>query len=376
MILKKKLSLLFCFLFLANSFAFSMTILEKIQKGKVLAQKERFKFRKKNEVILILADELSDNFKIIHALKTNDELLYNNSKIAISYDRWNSFNTSYQIEPENYFVAANKLYLKPKNKVVVYCPFSSDSEEFVEAGQDYLANIIDEAYQSLVKKHVYSRWDPSRIVTDALEDQIQKDSNGRFTLKDLVEAIILIEHIDPEDLKDDPTLTYSKNIVYATLAANQADSYYYTTSNIQRTKFIRYRGQDRRWHTRKIRIFLPGARGLAQFMKGTYNLIVSTYPEAHLIKKFDLGSSNHLNVIQAEILLFDLNTVRFNRFNIDEAVAAYNCGFGRVLSSQKECGMSWQNCLPKETQKYLKKFKAVLQGLEEEQNIKNTENPD
>ena len=113
-----------------------------------------------------------------------------------------------------------------------------------------------------------------------------------------------------------------------------------------------------------------GARGLFQFIPGTYEKMLRKYRKAALERSFVMGSHDLVNAAKASLLLFDsdlgdLPGDYLLAMGTDvQAVtrylaAAYNCGSKRVERSLKSRGAEWTYLLPEETRTYLKKFDAV-----------------
>jgi len=272
---------------------------------------------------------------------------------------WNSFNTFYEVESKpDLIVVANK-YLLPSSYIIglpersktkytdiIYAPYSASIHlpEIIAAGKQYLDDNVDQAFGQLNLAGVVSHSSSGKLVTAVIG-------------KELVKNIILIEHIDPDSFSAAPDggreLTER---VLAIIGANQNFAYRYTGSP-------------------------AGASGLAQFIKATYKTIVSKYPDAHLIKDYNLGMADHTNAIKAMVLFFDnyKNEIEnkvtrrdvVNQMGITEEMlaAAYNGGPGKVVRSVNKYGLAWissQFALPRakavfkqETLNYIQKFRSI-----------------
>ncbi|MBI2063059.1 MAG: hypothetical protein HYT61_02350 [Candidatus Yanofskybacteria bacterium] len=283
----------------------------------------------------------------------------NDKKININVKWWNSFNTFYEIpDHPKLIVVANK-YLFPSKYLaslpeksksqytdIVYAPYSKRLHivETIETGKIYLEKNIDQAFAELETDKVTSRFLPGTLVTKNIS-------------KDLVRNIIVVEHVDPDSFSSatDGGQELSERVL-AVIGANQELAYRYTGSP-------------------------AGASGLAQFIKSTYDNMVSRYPKAKLIKNYNSGMANHINAIKAMVLFFDSHrkeiadkTTRqdvIKSFGITEEMlaATYNGGPGRVIKSVNKYGLAWlsrQLDFPQttkifrlETLNYLKKFQAI-----------------
>lgn len=364
----------------------STDLLAKIEEGKNLLKKSKplsYEFKKNSKgklttnlyrkqiALAILNKNTGEVFEKRVWVKEADINNYSKTKILqltsalvgeslnIQPKWWNSFNTYYEIEnrPE-LVIVANKYpmqstYLtslpeRSKNKFteIIYAPYSKTlhTTELIAAGKKYIENSINLAFAELDNKQVFSRDDSTKLVTEKLS-------------KDFIKTIILVEHVDPDafNIADDGGKELTERVL-TIIGANQDLAYRYTGSP-------------------------AGANGLAQFIKPTYNTIVSKYPEAKLIKNYNLGMTDHKNAMQAMVLFFDNygkdidNKVSrrdvLSQIGITEEMlaAAYNGGPNRVVSSVNKFGMAWltgQLNLPraskifkKETLDYVKKFQSI-----------------
>ena len=272
---------------------------------------------------------------------------------------WNSFNTIYEIRghPEM-IVVANKFLLqssyldglpersKSEFTDIIYIPYSKALHlpEVIEAGKQYLDKEVSQAFDRLESDKVVSRSSPGELATAVV-------SQG------FIKNIILAEHIDPDSFS--AAADGGKELteyVLALLGVNRDMAYRYTSSP-------------------------AGASGLAQFIKPTYQTIVSEYPDARLVRDYNLGMADHVNAIEAMVLFFDNykkeidNKVTrrdvIGQIGITEEMlaAAYNGGPNKVVKSVNKYGLAWlsgQFNLPsaaavfkQETLDYVQKFVSV-----------------
>ncbi len=279
--------------------------------------------------------------------------------IKVKVKWWNSFNTFYEIGGRpDLIVVANK-YLFPSSYIVglpekfktkytdiIYAPYSASLHlpEIIAAGKRYLDDNVDLAFGQLNLAGVVSRSSPGKLVTSMIG-------------KEFIKNIILIEHIDPDGFSAaaDGGRELTERVLVI-IGANQTSAYRYTGSP-------------------------AGASGLAQFIKETYKTIVSKYPDARLIKDYNLGMADHPNAIKAMVLFFDNykndidNKVTrrdvIGQIGITEEMlaAAYNGGPNKVVKSVNKYGLAWlsgQFDLPRakavfkqETLTYVRKFKSI-----------------
>ena len=264
---------------------------------------------------------------------------------------WNSFNSIYRIEPTHYVVVANK-YLIPSDIIpgiskddtskyseIIYVPYSKGIHhpQLVIEGEEYLERVVDRAFKELERDEIVSLADPNKLAIESVT-------------KDLVKRIIVTEHMDPDLLAiaDDGGKLLAER-VYVIIGTNKEIAYYFTSSSAD-------------------------ARGIAQFIKSTYDAIVIKYPDTGLIQDFRLGTSTHSNIVKAMVLLFD-NNRKFlgnllNEIDEDEVelalAASYNGNPKWVKESILLYGNDWLEhqdinpILRPETFGYLKKLKSLF----------------
>ncbi len=240
--------------------------------------------------------------------------------------------------PENMAVLALRTMVRSGEKgyeEVVYTPYSPaiDTRQVREDGLNYLKGQIESAREDLEEKNVSLRGLNS-ISSDVAPTEISL-------------VLSIIEHIDPLRFKQSPPggETLLVHEVLTIIGANMSDAYAYSRSP-------------------------AGARGLFQFIPGTYEKILRKYRAAGLDRDFVSGCSNHTNAAKASLLLFDsdLNDLPGDYLSSMGAdvqavgrylAAAYNCGSRRVERSLRACTGGWTCLLPEETKTYLKKFDVV-----------------
>ncbi len=272
---------------------------------------------------------------------------------------WNSFNTFYEVVDRPEMVVVANKYLFPSKYLtglaeksageytdIVYVPYSKQIHlpEVVELGKNYLEKNINKAFEDLNTLGVRSTTSSAKLITQDIS-------------KDFVRNIILVEHVDPDgfEISDDGGRELFERAL-AVIGANQKLAFRYTGSP-------------------------AGASGLAQFIKPTYLNMVRKYPQAKLIKDYNLGMADHVNAIKAMVLFFDSHkqeiSTKTKRQDIvrslgitEEMLAAtYNGGPGKVVKSVNKYGTAWfdnqlglkasARILRQETISYVKKFEAI-----------------
>jgi chaperonin cofactor prefoldin len=159
--------------------------------------------------------------------------------------------------------------------------------------------------------------------------------------EDLIYKIVLTEHSDPDEFIDNQEKTVDR--VLMILGANKKNAYSFSTSS-------------------------ASASGIAQFIKGSYDLASGQYRKAGLPGYSD-GTKDHKQSLKASILLNDYSldrlykkfgSARIDKERDDLLAAAYNGGVGRVSSALKQFGDEWQK----------NHFTEVAQALKEVNNTK------
>jgi hypothetical protein len=309
--------------------------------------------------IWVIEQEIKNYKKtgVLNIVSSQDTISQFNIDVKIKW--WNSFNTFYEIENRpDLAVVANK-YLLPSDRLsglpeksetkytdIVYVPYSRPLHlpDIIEAGKRYLDDCVNRAFEQLESEGVVSRSLPGNSATAAVS-------------KDFIKNIVLVEHIDPDSFlaAGDGGKELTERVLII-IGANQDTAYRYTGSP-------------------------AGASGLAQFIKPTYQAIVAEYPEARLIKDYNLGMADHVNAVKAMVLFFDNYKKEIDdkitrrdvigQIGITEEMlaAAYNGGPGKVARSVNKYGLAWissQLNLPRaaavfrgETINYVKKFQSV-----------------
>ena len=315
----------------------------RIEKTTMLVTHRRGRTRRKvvnkrivEPVFLLAVEDLRErNLKLVRFTKRGCET----KGFDVIKTRSNGVGSRFQVRyPKNMAVLALRTMVRCEEKgykEVVYTPYSPeiDTPSLREDGLNYLKGQIESARADLEDRNV-----PLKGFEGV---------SGDVEPTEISLVLSIIEHIDPMRFKNSPTDNPAALVheVLTILGANMSDAYAYSRSN-------------------------AGARGLFQFIPGTYEKILRKYREAGLDRDFVSGCSNHANMAKASLLLFDsdLNDLPSDHLRtIGDDVqavgrylaAAYNCGARRVEKSMRDCTDSWTCLLPEETKLYLKKFDAV-----------------
>ena len=157
-------------------------------------------------------------------------------------------------------------------RAVNYTPYQSDFEDtgLRDVGARFLRDKIESAFADLKRSGVVSKAFPSKKVSDVINKKqpmilaaIEQTDDGRFIA-------------DPKE---------ATNAIFIEYALNKERAFSWSVSS-------------------------ANAIGPLQFTNkngdGTYDLVVRTYPEAHLMADFEDGTRDLHNVLKAAICLLDL----------------------------------------------------------------------
>lgn len=263
---------------------------------------------------------------------------------SVKLVRSNGVNSAFRIGTgtDEIVVALRHPILKPtssKKKTtytiedVVYTPYSEalHTPEVVEAGRQYLDQVVDQVYAKLRADGISSRVFPDRLAVDVVDPGV-------------VKSIAAIEHLDQSGLVDDPRHALESFLIV--LAGNKEHSYAYSRSS-------------------------AGALGLVQFIPSTYTHLAAQ-TGLGLEKDFETAMGNPLNAIRAQVLYLDVIMDEFpNSFrdrlaaNPSRAqefvVAAYNGGTSRVRKAMS----SWDGMFDGTEAHDLNKLRAKYAGMKE-----------
>ncbi len=305
----------------------------KVKKGKKV---RRVVKRGRNELgaftILLAVENLKN--RDIQIIRVHPKFGSHTKDAVVEPGRSNGVNTKFTIHyPQHHVVLAIKRPVRHGTtfREVIYTPYSEglDIPAVREAGLEYLQGIIGTAKNDLLNRRV------------------RPLSCGSFIENDISLVLAIIEHIDPlKFMSGKYTVEKLINETLVILGTNRHNAYRYSVSK-------------------------AGARGLFQFIPGTYRRIQRLYPRAGLINDFVHGMEDHVNAAKASFLLFDadmnvLSEARKEQLLNSPAVhgrflaSAYNCGPYRTRNVMDRYGEGWPSAVPAETQTYLYKFDMVL----------------
>lgn len=328
-----------------------------LARGKLLKMHAGYSLRSERQVIFVRGRKrvtrrtvLADVNVLLALKRHNDGIIVvkisqngeNRRGFVVDWTRTNGVNTNFVVsKPDGYTLLAIKRVVRSGKgyREVVYTPFTGDIDTptMRKLGLAYLRDTLDRAYTGLLNDNVRSQGFPRQRAAAVIP--------VRTAL-----ALSIIEHIDPSRLARE-RIENLVDEVLVTVAANRRVAYDYAVSQ-------------------------TGARGLFQFMPGTYRRVARMYPRAKLMSDFVSGMNNHENAAKATLLLFDADLARLPHarrawivapktdphYAAVYLAAAYNGGAPRVVGAIAKGG-AWTKELRPQTRLYIIKLDLVRKAL-------------
>ncbi|MEW5850039.1 MAG: hypothetical protein AB2A00_14720 [Myxococcota bacterium] len=310
------------------------------RKGRAARKKGRARPCVENPVVAVV-DPRSEHIELVRAGKD----ISVGKQVVIQQAVANGVNTEYApVYPSGAAVLAVKRTVPVKDRgwrEVIYTPYSPtlNTPEIRARGLEYLQGVVARAQQKLRARKVPSQAFRGRLAADVVPAE-------------LAVALAINEHLDPHRFTRGETVRDLMDEVLVVLGTNERSAYNYAVS-------------------------ADGARGLWQFMAGTYHSLRRQYPGARLRQDFELGADDHVNAAMACLLLFDadlavLPTRERARLRQDPEemgrflAATYNGGAGLVEAAYDGVNPLWTTALEaEETRTYVDKYAAIRRLLVE-----------
>jgi len=208
-----------------------------------------------------------------------DETGRNDQGFTVTWAVDNFLNTKFRVaKPEGLIVFAQRrpVRIKGSYEEAVYTAYAPelDTKTMREAGMDYLRHLQRLAYDRIKDHDVRSLVTPKFTVAERIPTG-------------MVVRLMITEHVDPARMKY-VGIEQCIHEVLITIAANREHAYAYAKSS-------------------------AGARGLAQFIDDSYQMVRENYPKALLEPDFERGMSDLHNAVLASVLLLDLELTHLPR---------------------------------------------------------------
>lgn len=258
----------------------------------------------------------------------------------------NGVNSRYRLTPQGWQVLAIRTNVRASRRgrsmPATYVPYDPalHTPEMEREGRAYLASVLASSRARLRDRHVGSRSIDGNLVPEVVPDRV-------------LMALLVIEHVDPDDFARDGVRA-SMARVFVTAALNRGDAYRYAGS-------------------------YAGALGLAQFIRGTYDLTRRRYDTAGLPADFRTGMTDHVSAVTAQYCLADWSLSRLpeterrrllrpeNEEDLGAFLAAaYNGGEDRAANAYLADRARWEragNGLAGQTVGYVAEFRETYRAL-------------
>lgn len=277
------------------------------------------------DIALAILDPATNQVAVTLGTQTGKTIKFSDPNFDVKLVRFNGVNSSFQIDkPAGGTVLALKYLISPTESgskaaiekslyPAVYVPFSENlnSPEVIAYGKNYLDGVIN-----TVAAQIYglpSSAVPGTTITEAVPPA-------------MIKALVYAEHSDTPSILNG-NAQGSLDQMNILLALNGADTYKYSVSNDG-----------------------YASRGIAQFVKSTYESLVRRHPEVSLNPDYVAAMQDHVTSIKAMYLLLDdyAGDVRVRAPKgfltsrvFDYGAASYNAGTTRVAKAVNQFGDRW-----------------------------------
>ncbi|HKU55375.1 MAG TPA: hypothetical protein VJP60_08410 [Rhizomicrobium sp.] len=275
-----------------------------------------------------------------------DETGKNAQGFTVTWPVDNFINTRFRVtKPEGVIVFAQRrpVRIQGNYEEAVYTSYAPelDTKTMRAAGMDYLRRLQDQAYDRIQDHDLRSRVAPKITVADRIP-------------AGMVVRLMIAEHIDPLHMKF-VGIEQCVHEVLITIAANRGHAYAYAKSS-------------------------AGARGLPQFIEGSYQMVRANYPKALLEPDFERGMSDLRNAVLASVLLLDLELTHLPRHYLERVTdssrefaaflaAGYNRNPARVVQTYHRTRTFTGGDAPFENKMYVRIQSWIGQFLKKEYGI-------
>ncbi len=277
------------------------------------------------DIALAILDPSDNNIITTVGRLNGTSMVFPDPAVSVKLTYFNGVNSRFEVDnPTNGTVLALKYLISNPDSgskaaiekglsPAVYVPYSQnlDTPGVIAYGQNYLNGVINTVTQQLygLPSHAI----PGETITQAVPPAF-------------IKSLVYAEHSDTTSILNGNAqgALDQMNIL---LALNGPDTYKYSVSNDG-----------------------YASRGIAQFVKSTYESLVQRHPEAFLNPDYVAGMEDHVNSIKAMYLLLDdyAGDVRikaaagFDQSRVfDYGAASYNGGTTRVANAVNAFGDAW-----------------------------------
>lgn len=277
------------------------------------------------DIALAVLDPATNNVITTVGRLNGTSMVFPDPAVSIKLINFNGVNSRFEVDkPVNGTILALKYLISNPDTgskaaiekglyPAVYVPYSSNlnTPDVITFGQNYLNGVINTVAQQLYG--LPSSAIPGDTITQAVPPA-------------MIKALVYAEHSDTSSILNG-NVQGSLDQMNILLALNGPDTYKYSVSNDG-----------------------YASRGIAQFVKSTYDSLVKRHPEAFLNPNYVAGMQDHVNSIKAMYLLLDdyAGDVRIRASQgfvaarvFDYGAASYNGGTTRVAKAVNAFGDAW-----------------------------------
>lgn len=292
--------------------------------GKTTATISKYNLGDK-DIALAILDPASGSVITTVGRLNGTSMVFPDPAVNVKLTYFNGVNSRFEVDqPANGTVLALKYLISPVESgskaaiekslsPAIYVPYSQNlnSPEVITYGQNYLSSVINTVAKQLFG--LPSSAIPGQTITQAVPPA-------------MIKALVYAEHSETSSIMNGNAqgALDQMNIL---MALNGPDTYKYSVSNDG-----------------------YASRGIAQFVKSTYDSLVKRHPEAFLNPDYVAAMQDHVTSVKAMYLLLDdyAGDVRINAPDgflasrvFDYGAASYNAGTTRVAKAVENFGDSW-----------------------------------
>ncbi len=277
------------------------------------------------DIALAILDPVSGNIVTTVGRQNGKTMVFPDPAVSVKLTYFNGVNSRFEVDqpPSGTVLALKYLISNPDSgsKAAIekglspslYVPYSQNlnTPDVIAYGQNYLNGVINTVVGQLYG--LPSSAIPGETITQAVPPAF-------------IKSLVYAEHSDTTAILNGNAKD-ALDQMNISLALNGPDTYKYSVSNDG-----------------------YASRGIAQFVKSTYNSLVQRHPEAFLNPDYVAGMQDHVNSIKAMYLLLDdyAGDVRIKASQgfvqsrvFDYGAASYNGGTTRVAKAVNAFGDTW-----------------------------------
>ena len=295
----------------------------KVKKGSRTSKK----IQSRDIVLAVTFDPLEQigtaRIVLVHLKERGTSYISTSPQYRVIVPHGNGVNTNYQVFEQATGRAGTVLAGKYPVLVAgnleqaVYTPYTKalHRTELVEAGRSYLEGVVAAAYANLLARQVRSRAFPSRLVVEIVPPE-------------LMQQLAVIEHLDPAAFAAASSLDRLLGQFFVLVGVNEQDAFAYTKSGAGAMGMMQFIPKTYSY----IRQHYPEAQLTKDFIAGMRD------HENAVVAAVLLADHNILQLSSAHRQYLLEHPDELGQY----VAAAYNTGAGRVVKALAYRGENWQ----------------------------------